>query len=258
VFNASYTGTSVIRTTQSHTGTYAVLMQTAINAGDTVNGIMLSADSIGQVFGALFGNGNAMGFPYALRPANLTGFYKFTRVGGDSALMGLVLTKWNSTMQKRDTISYNEYQINNTATAYTFFNLPITYTINAFPDTALIMAGIDGPNGAKSHVGTLFFLDDLAFTGSVPFGINELVPENMYVNFYPNPMSNRATIVVDPKVILNDASLVFYDMLGNEVKSIQHIDYRISFEKGELPKGMYFYRLLNNGIIITHSKFMIE
>lgn len=257
-FNSSYTGVSSVRTISAYAGSYAALMQTAINNGDTMNGILITCSSVGQFFSAVFGGGNAMGFPYAIRSANLQGYYKFTGVGGDSALAGIVMTKWNTTLQQRDTISYKEYAFTNNASSYTFFNIPLTYTLNYFPDTCAIIIGIDGPNGQKSHVGTVFYVDNLAFVGTVPVGVKEYAGESELVKIFPNPSSGKITLALNNTMHLEGTQVVFYDVLGKQVLSTSSFSsYTKEIDLSLLKKGVYLYQLINNNTIIGGGKLTL-
>jgi len=263
IFNAAfmgtYAGTSTIKTTVSHTGSYAVLLQTSINGGDTVNGAIFSVDSLSQLLNSLFGNNKALGFPYSLRSANLQGFYKLNLVGGDSAIVALVMTKWNVNTHHRDTLVNQGHFLTGNVSAYTQFTIPLTYLYNVYPDSVFIEAGIGGPNGKKSHVGTAFYLDDLSFSGTVPVGIKEVKADNNYVEIYPNPFTNSTTIRIDGNVNLTNGSLIIYDVVGKVVKTINNINSNnLRLDRGDMQTGIYFYKLINEDAVITNGRFIIE
>jgi hypothetical protein len=259
-FTPGYTGISTLRSTSSHAGQYAALLQTTVQGTDTVSGALISHPSVSSFFSVAFGGPGCIGFPYATRSANLTGFYKYTKVGNDSVHVSIVMTKWNSGLQKRDTIAFvDEKTMGTAAASYTSFSIPITYSLNLFPDTALIVFALNGPNSTTSHVGTQFFLDDLAFSGTVPVGIKENPSENNLLHFFPNPFSQQATIRIDPSVGSNPVSFQIFDALGKEVKTIEQInDNEFTLEKGDLHSGIYFYRLVNEKGVLTSGRFVIE
>lgn len=258
-FDPAYVGTSVIRSTSSHAGTYASLMRTAINNGDTMGGVMVAHDSVSTFFNALFGGSNSLGFPYATRSANLTCYYKLTLVGGDTAAISVIMTKWNTGLQKRDTLcAVDKYLFSNVA-AYTLLSIPMSYSINANPDTALIVTGIFGPNGAKTHVGTLFYLDDLLFTGTAPFSVAEVAGHDPYLHLFPNPALSEVTVQIDASVGLNEARLVIYDVLGKEVKTVNRINsWEFKMDLHDLKGGVYFYSFVSDGKTVSNGKFAVE
>lgn len=260
-FTASYSGTSSVQTASSHSGSYAVMMQTVINSGDTVNGAIYSTDSLNQVMADIFGGNYAIGFPDAVRSANLQGYYKFNGTGSDSALIGVILTKWNNVSHKRDTLVMTRYEIGANAASYTMFNFPLIYLINSeYPDTAFVDAGITGPHGKKSHVGTTFYLDDLAFNGTVALGVNEVADAHNNVRIYPNPFSTSATLVIGNNVNTSGATVEICNVLGQTVRTLSNFSsHNLTIEKGDLQSGVYFYRLLDKqGALLGTGKFIIE
>lgn len=254
-FNTNYTGAGVTKTTQSHSGTSAALMQTVISGGDTAAGVLFSVNTFAEFIGALF-NGTGMGFTCATRPANLTGFYKFTGVSGDYAVVSVLLTKWNTSQGKRDTLGIGSAQVITNAANYTSVTVPVSYALNLFPDTALIIAALQASN--NTHVGSMFFLDDLAFTGSVPFGVKQYAQSDQYVSIYPNPFTSSATFQIDPSVSLTNAELIVSDVLGKEVKRLNKVNEQTTLEKGNMEPGIYFYQLINDGMVISNGKFLVE
>ncbi|MBA2614026.1 MAG: T9SS type A sorting domain-containing protein [Bacteroidetes bacterium] len=248
-FHPAYTGSSVLQTNQSHSGTSAILMQTNISNGDTINGRVFSSDSV-ELFGS------PQGFSFNLRPATFSGYYKLNLVGNDSAAFAIIMTKWNG--NHRDTIVAKVFAFGSNVPSYTQFNFPITYLLNQFPDTAYIVMGIVGPNNKVSHVGTQFFVDDLSFSGSVPLGIKENSKENNLVSFYPNPFSNTAEVSLNTTINLNNTQLIICDITGKEVKKIKPTTYKTTISREGLEKGIYFYKLFNSQTITSTGKFVIE
>jgi hypothetical protein len=260
VFNTSYAGVSVSQTSSSYSGTYAVLMQTAINNGDTVNGSIFSTDSLSYIVGNALGGNYGLGFPDAVRSASLQGYYKFTGVGKDSVAIGVALTKWNNISKTRDTLVKSVMYIGANAGSYTLFNLPLVYLINyENPDSAYIGAAINGPNGKNSHVGTSFYLDALAFNGTVPLGINELPDADKKVSIYPNPFSSSATLTINATISADNNTIEICNVLGQTVRTITNVNTSsITIERGSLQSGIYFYRLINAGNLVSTGKFIVE
>jgi len=259
-FNPSYTGISSSQSSQSYSGNYAIKLETAINNGDTVGGGIYSCDSLTQLFQSWGWIGSkAAGFPYSGRPANLQGYFKSSLVGNDSIRMVVVLSKWNPTTQMIDFVGECVSYFGGNSSSYTQFNLPITYNYNIIPDTAYIEIGLRGANGKKTHVGSVVHIDALSFSGNVPIGINEITKENKSVKLYPNPFASSATITIDPTVKLNMANLIVYNVLGEEIRTINNINNNtITLEKDDMSSGVYFYKLVNSNSEIATGKFIIE
>ncbi|HTL83199.1 MAG TPA: T9SS type A sorting domain-containing protein, partial [Bacteroidia bacterium] len=76
------------------------------------------------------------------------------------------------------------------------------------------------------------------------------------VKIYPNPFSDQAILQTSSPV--HDASLTVTDCLGQNVMSIQHIsETSMILSRGELPCGLYFFRLTEDQKTIGTGKFMI-
>ena len=91
-------------------------------------------------------------------------------------------------------------------------------------------------------------------------GINEADYENR-VSVYPNPFSTSAKIEISSEVLNSNSQLAItvYNILGKEVEQIANIkNERVKLERGNLPKGIYFYQLTNEAKIIGSGKLMIE
>ncbi len=111
-----------------------------------------------------------LGRPYTLRPQRLQAYYKYAPVSGDSALIQVMLTRWNTTSAKRDTIANDRIVVKDPVSAYTQLDLPLTYFDNtATPDTLVLLfatsAGIDFNDlqGCNGQIGSTMWVDDLKF-----------------------------------------------------------------------------------------------
>ena len=93
-FDPAYKGVTVIKTTRSHSGKYALQFGVALNHDDTVNGGIYSTGSMDSLM-HLLQHSAAAGFPCTEKYENFTGYYIFECVPGDTAVFGAVFTKWN-------------------------------------------------------------------------------------------------------------------------------------------------------------------
>ena len=111
-----------------------------------------------------------LGKPYALRPQKLQAYYKYAPVSGDSALFQVLLTKYNTELSKRDTISYDRITVKSAVANYTLMDISLTYNdmINN-PDTlTLLFSSSAAVNfidlmGAQGQEGSTLWLDDVKF-----------------------------------------------------------------------------------------------
>jgi hypothetical protein len=78
------------------------------------------------------------------------------------------------------------------------------------------------------------------------------------VNFYPNPMSELASIHLDPSFFHDDLTLEILDGSGRVVYSRATITSDILLYDLNLTGGIYFYRILDDHKIIAADKFVVE
>lgn len=182
-----------------NTGTYSAKLESyAVNAGDTsgVPGAMVTGVL------DLANTTIAPGFPYSNRPSEVRGFYKYTQGNRpDSGLVSVILTKYDSLAVGPFNVVGAGFAFlsESAASGMQAFNIPILYTQEMQPDTAIIIistsssfsGGFDTAALTSAPVGSILYIDDLSFFGSV--GI-EKVDELLAAQAYPNPAQNSLNI----------------------------------------------------------------
>jgi len=166
-FDPGYKGITLLKTTRSHSGKYALQLGVAFNHDDTVNGGIYSTGNMDSLM-RLLQHTSAAGFPCSQKFESFTGYYIFNCLPGDTAVFGAVLTKWNWAKQTRDTIVNSVLRVGDIQTDYVPFVVPLKYRIkNEVPDTAFISIGIQSQSSKQAKIGTSLILDDLEFSGRV-------------------------------------------------------------------------------------------
>lgn len=88
-------------------------------------------------------------------------------------------------------------------------------------------------------------------------GLNEAY-NNPHVNIYPNPFTSTAILTMNP---LSDISVFkLFDLFGKEMKSVS-IDrntHHLQLDRGDLPTGIYFYKIQSSGQMIATGKIAIQ
>lgn len=81
---------------------------------------------------------------------------------------------------------------------------------------------------------------------------------SQFITVYPNPSSASTTLQF--LYSENDLyTLIIFDSKGQQIRIIKNIsDNKITFEKGDLQSGLYFFQLINNFGKAEHGKFIIE
>lgn len=79
------------------------------------------------------------------------------------------------------------------------------------------------------------------------------------VNISPNPISGRSTIHINETVNFKDTQFELNDALGRLVLEIDEVTSNdFVLEVSPLPPGIYFYRLINDGLAISTGRLVVE
>jgi photosystem II stability/assembly factor-like uncharacterized protein len=89
--------------------------------------------------------------------------------------------------------------------------------------------------------------------GGYPEGLNNLSPNSNTLIVYPNPSSDLVTI--ESSVILTHGHLSIMNLTGQEVLTKEVNQPKIRLDISNLPSGVYFVRLINNGTV-EEGKFL--
>ena len=85
--------------------------------------------------------------------------------------------------------------------------------------------------------------------------VNE-VKNPLSFSISPNPFITQATIQANK--ILSNATLIVYNAMGQQVKQLKNITGQIiTLRRDNLPAGLYFIRLTQDGIILSTDKILI-
>jgi len=113
----------------------------------------------------------------------------------------------------------------------------------------------DTSGNVPGPVDTLYVPDN----NSVNTGISQsnINPESI-ITLYPNPFNTQTTIYVK-NITLQQASLSIYSLDGKEINQVENISgNQIYINRNNLSNGVYLYRLVNNGQVISTGKIIVE
>ena len=158
--------TTTTKTTDAQNGTFAAKMTTVLALGLISGGSIFAGEfelDLGNP-----ANSALLGVPFSERPIGLKGYYKYLPVGGDSANIMVVLTKFNASSGRRDTIAYGAMPEKSAVDTYTEFNLTLDYNYpmgTATPDTIVVnFTSSKAAQEFKGQVGSTLFIDNCRFT----------------------------------------------------------------------------------------------
>jgi len=243
VTNAPPAYTTVLKTSDAHSGNWAV-------EGDVVT------YSVFTMSPSLISGDEGIGFPINFRPASLRGYYKFDSVGDD-------FMQVQANFRKNGIYIGGGAAYITPANSYTQFSINIDYLNGEVPDTATIAIFVANLGGF-GHVGTKMFVDDLSWsnTSDVKELDNGIPGEYDLMQNYPNPFNPSTTIRYSiPEA--NFATIKVYDMLGNEVTTLVNEEqsagnYEVEFNASELSSGIYFYKLQAGSFVETKKMILLR
>jgi hypothetical protein len=210
----------------------------------------------------MLNNGIKLGKPCpGCKPVKFTGWYKFDQVNGDSCAAILLVSKWNTALQKKDTIGYCRTDFKSPQTAYTYFEMPVTYgTTGLEPDSMLVLlvssGGFSAINfqGGIGQVGNTMYVDDISI--EYPLGVTQVLMPEIVVKTWPNPAKDLMTVELTEAV--PGGMLDIYNMEGKLVSS-QKVGGTVStIDVSGLADGQYHYKLIDGRTIQNTGFFMIR
>ncbi|OGB60071.1 MAG: hypothetical protein A2Y94_06010 [Caldithrix sp. RBG_13_44_9] len=225
-------GIPVTQTSPGHSGSWAVKGEViTILGGDTL---------VPWIVSGPFGQG----FPVSERHGAVTGYLKFSPVGGDE--FAIVVLMYNS----NNAVGSGALFVPTSSSNFIQFSVPIEYFSGDIPDKCIIEIVIDNTQGNLPNPGSYYILDDLAFSAATD--INNEPSSGLPADFellqnYPNPFNPTTTI----KYSLPTSSSVrieIFNITGQLVSVLadnsQEAGYHtITFDARDLPSGAYFYKL---------------
>jgi len=250
IFTLPVSSISVNKTTDSHSGSFAVKIESMITS---------FSDTLGFITNGHIGeDGPVGGMPVEDIPNILSGYYKYTPVGPDTAIGGMTLYHYNENTgesEMLDSAFINLPATNN----YTYFEIPVDYFSLPEPDTLNIVFGSGNfdEQGVYIGLGSTLYLDDLEITYK-PHIVS--VDDNHPVakpRIYPNPA--RENIIFETLNLLHQpVEIQIYNMDGQIVaKKGNRNSANFSFNVGHLSPGIYFYRM-SAGQQSHQGKFIVE
>lgn len=227
---------TVTKSTDAFTGTYAASIKTLNVDGDTI-GFLTNGD--------FDENGPFGGMAVDANPKTLSGHYKYTPVGNDTAICAIISYRYDFTLGQ--SVALDSFFVALPPTAgYTSFSATLNYNTFPYADTVSIVFASSNLSGDGSFVGigSELLIDNLSLE-YYPLSVEDN-ESNINASVYPNPATDEFYI----EYASNQGTLQFelYDMIGNLVMSRNinstYADKEI-INVNNLQKGIYLYTLVN-------------
>jgi len=239
----------VTQSTDAHSGQYALRIENVLSA---------FGDTLGFATNGYFFNGDfAGGMAIVQNPVKVTGYYKYSPVGNDTALVGVYTSKFEPTFG--NTVSLDSSLIKLPAASnYTYFEVPLYYNGWPIADTLNITFASGNFQNDSSLLapGSVLLIDDIEVLYN-PVAVEDNLNHNQ-ATVYPNPvaetlfikMLNKATNQIF-KLFDAKGALVFEGNCQYQHGMVAAVDV------SEIPQGLYFYQI-NDGKNNLTGKLTIQ
>lgn len=224
-------GVPVTQVSPGHSGSWAARGEViTTTTGDTL--LPLLSAGIG-----------GSGFAVSEKYTQLNGYYKFSPIGDDVILIGVLMYKGNTPVGSASDL------IAAAATNFTLFSVPISYISGETPDKCIIQIAITSSN-SFFHPGSYFIMDDLSLSSPTKIGDQSLgsipVAYEIFQN-YPNPF-NPVTHIRYGIPTASEVSIEVYNSLGQREAVLENKYQRagyhvVDFDASRFPSGPYFYQI---------------
>ena len=194
------------------------------------------------------------------RPLNLSGWYKYQPVNGDSATAVILLSKWNTTAHKRDTIGYGKLVQKEVVSSYTQFIVPVNYRNSDSPDSLTVLAISSGAFNvinfmhSQGQVGSTMYVDDL--TIEYPAGIQQNLMSDVNVSVYPNPASDQVTLTLSERI--EKGFVEVFSLDGKQIGTYGINGLNAIIPVYSFTNGTYFFKLRQENQIVNTGSFIIK
>lgn len=224
--------TGVSRTTDAEAGDYAIVIHNWYSYAQTVLTYRSTISSY---------------------PTNLMGMYKYIDGVQGAVAKGRVIVRSTA----GEVIIDQAFDFG-TASSWTYFDEPLALLQNPVDPADSLILIFD--NSDVSCVGqdmtcNLLFLDNLILeSGSA--GTHEQSLEIVHV--YPNPTSDKLTVLVDPTNFQGQVKWEILDMRGSVIRAGNLSGIANEISVNDLTKGTYFFRISDEGDGLAYEKISVQ
>lgn len=252
-------GLTVFRCDSFHAGNYAVRCKTQTIAVMQV----LIPGVVGTIDIDWAGMKAILGQPYTwdTKPSHFEGYVRSYPVNGDSSAAILLLSKWNTTTKKRDTIAYNRIVFHGTIDAYQKFDESVNYLDNTtMPDSiTVLLLSCAGYNatfmlGSVGQVGSQALFDDVTLTDIA--GNEYLLMPEFSVKLSPVPVADQLTVTLSGT--LEEGKIDIYTTQGQMLINQPLNNLRNTLSVSALKNGVYYYKVSDGRTILNSGSFIVS
>jgi hypothetical protein len=196
------------------------------------------------------------GYPCTLQPVSFTGKWQHMIYGSSQGSVKAVLTKWNVTLSKRDTVAIAAQTLSGMAMSWANFSINFTYMSGAIPDSCIIELKASGSAPTNNDY---LWVDNLAFVGSVT-GIEKNTSFLNAIVIYPNPSVQYINLDLNlklPQPITFEISDINGKVICSKKAGVLTGQSKQIIDVSDIAKGTYLLRILGESTSET-KKIVIE
>lgn len=214
-------------------------------------------DTVGYISNSnIFLGGGGAGSAYTSKPEKLSFHYKYTPMGNDSATVGVLFTKWNSSTQESDSITGNIMRLG-ASSSFTKAEIQFDWTGNPDPDSVLIAMAAGDLERQIAIPGSIVIFDNLM----LEFGVGIATPVPAFadqVHLYPNPAGDEIFINLS-RTELEEGYIRILNILGQPVfeRSFSNTSEPIRADLSNWQSGTYLYEITSGDQTLT-GKFIVH
>ncbi len=187
------------------------------------------------------------GFPFAFRPVAFAGKWQYMgNSSNDIGFINVLLTKWNSMINMRDTIGMAMQDLSGMVMSWSNFSFPFTYNNSDVPDSCIIILNASGSN---PEAGSYLYVDNLNFSGIIAGVENTKITGAFKI--FPNPANSEIQLDLSE---LKSTALQFEitNLTGKSILTKQSDGLLVqTITISELPVGNYFLRITTTKGTVT-------
>ena len=189
---------------------------------------------------------------YALKEnvSRLSGMYKYSGAGGDSATV-LIYNFKNDEGSAYDTIGFGVTYLHD-ASEWTEFNVDMINLNYHVPDTFNVLIMSSSSPDFSSGEGSVLFVDDLTIETNT--GIFQLNTNAINVSVFPNPATDYVNFKTAQSA--NDRKIEIYSIKGEKIASKDFVNTNLKINTSEYSEGIYTFRISKNGNILNTGSFI--
>lgn len=239
------------KSTDRQSGSYALKIKNV----ETPFGHIMGFISNGRLLG---GDNPEGGMRVNQNPSKVSGYYKYSPVGPDTAIGGLFLYRYDATLKKNVLLEDTLIKFA-PASAYTYFEIPLKYDKKPLADTLNISFASTNPDDSttKAGLGSTLLIDNL----NIEYKTNAYknLAEKTAVSLSPNPFNTSANLFVANASSGSKLEFKLLDMEGKMVERFPILNEHTVIQRNGLARGVYMYQIADTeGKLLFTGRLLID